>query len=213
MLSPIVLTCRFSRPGTQSSLSGINEPFGFFDPLSFSKGVSKGIFRFYREAELKHGRIAMLAALGFPIGEQFHPLFGGEVDVPSYIAFQESSVQAFWPVLVLPIGAIELFTTFVSRRPLRPVEDGSDVNSVPGDLGFDPLGLRPESPEEFVEMCALLYAPRTPHPHATSACIYKDLHPHSSSPHAPLIRLRRRTLCCVLVLAGRQRSSITAALP
>lgn len=27
----------------------------------------------------------MLAALGFVVGEQFHPLWGGNVDVPSYI--------------------------------------------------------------------------------------------------------------------------------
>merc|ERR1712224_800128 len=34
---------------------------------------------FYREVELKHGRVAMLAALGFLVGEQYHPLFGGDI--------------------------------------------------------------------------------------------------------------------------------------
>ena len=37
--------------------------------------------KFYREVELKHGRVAMLASLGFLVGEQFHPLFGGDINV------------------------------------------------------------------------------------------------------------------------------------
>mgnify|MGYP004411946633 CR=1 FL=1 len=43
----------------------------------------------------------MLAALGFPLAEQFHPLFGGSIDVPSYIAFQETPLQTFWPAVIL----------------------------------------------------------------------------------------------------------------
>lgn len=70
------------------NMPGISAPLGLFDPVGFSKDATEGKIKFYREVELKHSRIAMLAALGFPIGEQFHPLFGGEVDVPSYIAFQ-----------------------------------------------------------------------------------------------------------------------------
>lgn len=73
-------------------MPGITGPLDFFDPLGYSEaeGVTEGKIRFYREAELKHGRVAMLAALGFLVGEQFHPLFGGNVDVPSYVAFQAS---------------------------------------------------------------------------------------------------------------------------
>ena len=48
--------------------------------------------RFYREVELKHGRVGMLAAVGFLVGEQFHPLFN--VDAPSYLAFQQTPLQA-----------------------------------------------------------------------------------------------------------------------
>ena len=33
----------------------------------------------YREAEVTHGRVAMLAALGFVVGEKFNPLFGGSI--------------------------------------------------------------------------------------------------------------------------------------
>merc|ERR1719387_2252293 len=73
------------------SLAGIAGPLGYFDPLGFSTGdVSEGKIRFFREAELKHGRVAMLASLGFFVAEGFHPLFGGQIDVPSYVAFQQT---------------------------------------------------------------------------------------------------------------------------
>merc|ERR1711998_202050 len=69
-------------------LAGVSAPMNYFDPLGFSTTVDAGKLLFYREVELKHGRIAMLAALGMVVGEQYHPLFGGDIDVPSYIAFQ-----------------------------------------------------------------------------------------------------------------------------
>merc|ERR1712094_103507 len=70
------------------TLPGITEPLGFFDPLGLCSGinaekpVTEGKVRFYREVELKHCRVAMLAALGYPIAEQFHPLFGGNSTRP-----------------------------------------------------------------------------------------------------------------------------------
>merc|ERR1719311_1516920 len=76
-------------------LPGITDPLGFFDPAGFTEGASEGKVRFYREVELKHGRVGMLAAVGFLVGEQFHPLFN--VDAPSYLAFQQTPLQTFWP--------------------------------------------------------------------------------------------------------------------
>merc|ERR1719281_2418031 len=61
------------------SLPGVTGPLGFFDPLGFCSAddITVGKIKFYREVELKHGRVGMLAALGFVVGENFHPLFGG----------------------------------------------------------------------------------------------------------------------------------------
>ena len=100
-----------------TSQPGIAEPLGFFDPIGFTRDATEGRIRFYREVELKHGRVAMLAALGFPIAEQFHPLFGGEVDVPSYVAFQETPLLSFWPTVVVPIAIIEIFSVFSFVAP------------------------------------------------------------------------------------------------
>merc|ERR1719263_40834 len=87
------------------TLPGITAPLGFFDPAGFCASENgadgaapEGKVRFYREVEIKHCRIAMLAALGFPVAEQFHPLFS--VDAPSFSAFQQTPLQTFWPLVV-----------------------------------------------------------------------------------------------------------------
>ena len=46
-------------------LVGDTAPFGYFDPLGFSKGKTLEQMTSYREAELKHGRMAMAATLGW----------------------------------------------------------------------------------------------------------------------------------------------------
>merc|ERR1719313_2942837 len=49
--------------------TGILPPVGYLDPLNFGEQASPDRLRWFREAELKHGRIAMLASVGFLIGE------------------------------------------------------------------------------------------------------------------------------------------------
>merc|ERR1719395_407532 len=94
----------------------------------------------------------MLASLGILVGEQFHPLFGGNIDVPSYIAFQETPLQTFWPAVVVAIAIPEVFSVFSFNSPFggNPWTIRSDHES--GNLGFDPLGLKPTDPAELKEM-------------------------------------------------------------
>merc|ERR1719407_478244 len=139
------------------TLPGITEPLGFFDPVGFCsndaepKAPSEGKVRFYREVELKHCRVAMLAALGFPIAEQFHPLFGGDIDTPSFAAFQQTPLQQFWPVVVFAIAIPEIYSVFTfNEQGEEPWTIRSD--HVAGDLNFDPLGLKPTDPAELKEM-------------------------------------------------------------
>eukprot|EP00439_Symbiodinium_sp_Y106_P044007 s4902_g5.t1 len=44
---------------------GVQPPAGFWDPLGFTKGGDAASFRRRRYVELKHGRVAMLACLGY----------------------------------------------------------------------------------------------------------------------------------------------------
>merc|ERR1719446_1556371 len=59
-------------------MPGSTAPLGFFDPLGFSKNASPETMKKYREAELKHGRVAMLAAFGMIVADKWHPLFDGK---------------------------------------------------------------------------------------------------------------------------------------
>merc|ERR1712151_952554 len=56
--------------------AGQIEPLGFFDPLGLSTDASPGRLLFFREAELKHGRVCMFASVGYLYGELFHPFYG-----------------------------------------------------------------------------------------------------------------------------------------
>jgi len=136
------------------TLPGITDPLGFFDPLGFcsQEGTTEGKVRFYREVEVKHCRVAMLAALGFPLAEAFHPLFGGAVDVPSYVAFQQTPLQTFWPAVVFAIAIPEIFSVFSFQNPAGNQPWSIRTDHSPGDLGFDPAGLKPTDPAELKEM-------------------------------------------------------------
>merc|ERR1719185_42262 len=115
-------------------------------------GVTEGKIKFYREVELKHGRLGMLAALGIVVAEQYHPLFGGDIDVPAYLAFQQTPLETFWPAVVAAIAIPEIFSVFTFENPAEQnlmtgeywkMKDDHE----PGDLGFDPLGLKPKDPK------------------------------------------------------------------
>jgi len=135
-------------------MAGVDFPTGFWDPFGFSTDCSVGKLLFYREAELKHGRVAMLAAAGILVGEQFHPLFGGNIDLPAYITFQFTPLQTFWPAVVAAIAIPETFSVFTFQGPEQkePQLWSIKEDRIPGDFNFDPLGLKPEDPDEFKEM-------------------------------------------------------------
>jgi len=132
-------------------LAGILPPTGFFDPAGFSTDLSPGKLLFYREVEIKHGRVCMLASLGFLVAEQFHPFFGGGIDVPSYVAFQETPLNEFWIAVAFVVGIPELTSTESFKSPGDATFEMKE-DRIPGDLGFDPLGLKPKDPKELLDL-------------------------------------------------------------
>jgi len=136
------------------TLPGVSAPFGdVFDPMNLIERTSVAEMRRYREAEITHSRVAMLAALGFLVGEQLEdfPLFfnfDGNVTGPAITQFQQVG-QGFWEPLVLVIGICEAYRVAVGwaspSTGINTLKEDYDM----GDLGYDPLGIRPTDADEL----------------------------------------------------------------
>lgn len=118
--------------------------FGF-DPLGFSK--TQLDLKNYREAEIKHARLAMLAAAGWPLSELFDkkiasilhmaPLIDASNRVPSLLNGGLGKVNPFYWMLCLAIASAVEFVG-VNKSKV------GDMNYFPGSLGFDPLNFYPK---------------------------------------------------------------------
>jgi len=137
-------------------LPGTIAPVPDFDPFGFATNADLDTMVKYREAETQHGRVAMLAAVGFLVGENYHPLFG--LDGKEILAIDSLTevrlvFPAFFEILTAVIGILELNRAvqgFMSPKDAQEKMFKSEY--YPGDVGFDPLGLKPSDPAEFATM-------------------------------------------------------------
>jgi hypothetical protein len=137
-----------------TALPGILAPVEFFDPLNFAADASESELKRYREAELTHGRVAMLASVGFLVGESgATPLFGGNIDGIAINQFWKVPT-GFWPVILLFIAVPETFRALRGWMEPTVPENYFQLRAgyTPGDIDFDPLGLCPADAMEFKEM-------------------------------------------------------------
>lgn len=91
---------------------GVLPPTGFFDPLGLSKDISAETFADYRAAELKHGRVAQLAVIGYIVPEIFK--FPGEIapgitfeSIPNGIAAIEAVPSLGWAQIIGLVGLVD----------------------------------------------------------------------------------------------------------
>lgn len=140
------------------NIAGVVQPTGFFDPLGFAGKADEATVKRYREAELTHGRVAMLATVGFLAGEKVEGssfLFDAQITGPAIDHLPQVPTE-FWVVLVAAIGAAEQFRAekgWVDPSNNKIDSPGQlEARYIPGDLGFDPLGLMPEREEDIVLM-------------------------------------------------------------
>lgn len=106
-------------------IRGSTEPLLDFDPLGFSK---KKDIAYLREAELKHGRWAMVGATSIPILEQF-------THRPAIYEFEDLSVSKQL-LLVGLIAAAEFQSMLVGWKAPWTSEFELTDDHQPGDLGF-----------------------------------------------------------------------------
>jgi len=119
-----------------------------FDPLGFTTTITElgGDMNYVREAELMHGRQAMLATVGFLFPAVIGRLPGGIYDGVSLNPL-EAQFQ-------LPDGVLgQLAFSIAIAEGLRATKVYSDAP--PGEHGFDPLGFLPkycDTPEKLMLM-------------------------------------------------------------
>merc|ERR1719502_698155 len=140
-------------------LPGSLEPVPFFDPAGFCEGKSVDEIKMLREAEVTHGRVAMLATVGFIAQERGHFLFvEPEKDIgPAIRHLDEVRAvnPAFFELLTFAIGCAELYralngwiapTSTSAGKVSLELPDGAlralQADYYPGDIGFDPLGFK-----------------------------------------------------------------------
>merc|ERR1711939_365854 len=121
-----------------------------WDPLNLATEANLAD---YREAELKHGRLAMLAVAGYFASEAWEPIFAKIVGAkdelietagraPSLLNGGLEESQIPWFLLTVGIGAS--FAEIFSKQ----LKQANPAMYEPGNMGFDPLGLFPTDKAE-----------------------------------------------------------------
>jgi len=129
-----------------------------FDPVGFADCRENLLL--YREAEIKHARLAMLAAAGWPLAELFQPQLSKSLNLPDMLTQNEQTpsvlngglgqpaVLLFLTIAFVGASVVEMATInaqylnpqdFDNREKVFANKEAS--GQVPGIYGFDPLGL------------------------------------------------------------------------
>ncbi|KAG5185145.1 light harvesting complex protein [Tribonema minus] len=118
------------------------ETGGVWDPANLASKASEEDLAWYRAAELKHGRVCMLAAVGCLVQGYWQlpdPVFSNTKAVDAVAQIYTERPGAIYQIL-LAIAAIEVLGSSIQKY------------TAPGDLKWDPLGLAPEDPEELATL-------------------------------------------------------------
>jgi len=158
----IVIAAEEAVASKYATMPGVTAPMNFWDPWGIASGtVTDAEVLFYREVELKHGRVGMLAFLGIIFGEKVAPLFGATPNIPAGMVMDigPNNNPAFWLIAFLVVSNWEANTlmefgssTYFEAAMKRNGWGMDNKGRVSGDFGFDPLGLKPKDPAALVEM-------------------------------------------------------------
>jgi len=110
-----------------------------FDPFNFAS--EEGSLEWYRKSEQKHGRIAMLAAVGWPIAELSHKAIADWIGFPSLLAsgdrvpsilndgLAHAPFEQFWIPVIAATAALELRESFAKEKGETEVDSENTVVS------------------------------------------------------------------------------------
>merc|ERR1712151_61030 len=108
---------------------GVQAPVGFWDPLGFCKNCDEATFKRRRQVELKHGRVCMLATIGYMAPEYFR--FPGFLSTSMGLKFSDVP-NGLAALSKMPLGGGLQWFFFMGA-----LENGllqQDPSRVPGDF-------------------------------------------------------------------------------
>jgi len=118
-----------------------------FDPFNFSSDASA--LSWYRTAEIKHARLAMLATVGWPIAELTHKAMASQFDLEPALGLHDRAPSlvngglgltnpVFWVAAISAAAVLEFMDT---KNANSDSDNEQEQMREPGDFGFDPLSL------------------------------------------------------------------------
>merc|ERR1712130_875692 len=114
---------------------GVQPPLGFYDPLGMLNNASQERFDQLRYTEIKHGRVSMLAFLGFITQ------YAG-IRLPGNISFDgttfESIPSGFGALSAVPKGGLVQIVAFVYVLEFI-MRDNTGTGEFPGDFRSDAI--------------------------------------------------------------------------
>jgi len=198
-LDPLNLVTKYSEgvtftvPGMETTVESAPEEYANLKRITTQKLVgvpltlgpntqdTRRSLIWYREAEIKHARLAMLAAAGWPLAELWHGPISNLLGEPYALDITQgrslsvlngglSEVAPFLLLVTAAISYVEISTLdqvyglTATGKTMKP--DGRVVikSYVPGDCGFDPLnfygffGSQPGAADQFYAQADPNYA-------------------------------------------------------
>ena len=122
------LSSNIQKPKTNTfEFYGDIEPLGFFDPLQITANSDEKTLKYMREAEIHHGRIAMISSIILPVLDKLHP-------EQLAINVLYNSGESFNNIALTSMGFFEIarMTTLYKSPRIRPFEIKDE--SQPGQL-------------------------------------------------------------------------------
>merc|ERR1712113_997115 len=123
---------------------GVQAPLGFWDPAGLCADGDVEVFKRRRATEVKHGRISMLATMGY-----MTPELTGKF--PGYLSPSENLKFADIPnglaaISKIPQAGIAQIIAYAGFTEFKAGYD-ADVNNTPGDMGWKPPLLATDDPD------------------------------------------------------------------
>merc|ERR1712008_303545 len=87
---------------------GVQAPVGYWDPLGLGKDGDADVFRRRREVEIKHGRLCMIATIGFMVTSVGYR-FPGELSPSTGITFEKVPAGLDAIGAVPALGWVQIF--------------------------------------------------------------------------------------------------------